>query len=324
MGRHANTYLMLFSHPFLVESLVRDFVPGEWVRQLDFSSLEKVASSFATDDLRSRHDDLVWKVRRRRDGRWVYIYLLLEFQSRDEHFMAVRVMAYLGLLYQDLIRQLGLKAGDPLPFVLPIVLYNGHARWTSPTNTTALVPNAPAGLEAFRPRVEYLLLDEGAFQARELEALSSPVARLFRLEHAGPEKLLAEVTRLRESLAGVEHRELRRAFVICILGILRRRLQGIRLPRTQELEEIESMIAEKAPTWTEMWERQGLEKGLEKGLEQGRREGESTMLLRQLEGRFGAIDEHTRSRLAAADADRLLEWGDRILTASRLKDVFGD
>jgi hypothetical protein len=53
-------------------------------------------------------------------------------------------MAYLGLLYQDLIRQLGLKAGDLLPFVLPIVLYNGHARWKSPTNPAALVPHCTA------------------------------------------------------------------------------------------------------------------------------------------------------------------------------------
>ncbi len=79
MGVHANTYLLLFSNPFLVESLLRDFVPGKWVRQLDFSTLEKVASSFATDDLRSRHDDLVWRVRRRQRGQWIYIYLLLEF-----------------------------------------------------------------------------------------------------------------------------------------------------------------------------------------------------------------------------------------------------
>ncbi len=114
MGQHANTYLMLFSHPFLVESLLRDFVPGKWVRRLDFSSLEKVASSYATDDLRSRHDDLVWRVRGRHDGQWIYIYLLLEFQRRDEHFMAVRVMTYEGLLYQDLIRKLKLKTGDPL------------------------------------------------------------------------------------------------------------------------------------------------------------------------------------------------------------------
>ena len=38
MGRHANTYLLLFSHPFLVESLLRDFVPGEWLRDLDFTT----------------------------------------------------------------------------------------------------------------------------------------------------------------------------------------------------------------------------------------------------------------------------------------------
>ena len=45
---------------------------------------------------------------------------------------------------------------------------------------------------------------------------------------------------------------------------------------------------------------------------------------RQLERRFGALDEPTRQRMESAEADRLLEWGDRILTAERLEDVFGD
>ena len=80
------------------------------------------------------------------------------------------------------------------------------------------------------------------------------------------------------------------------------------------------MIVEEAETWTEMWEQQGIEKGLA----EGRREGESIMLLRQLEGRFGPLDEETRARVSASEADRLLEWGDRILTAKRLEDVFGD
>ncbi len=187
------------------------------------------------------------------------------------------------------------------------------------------MPEVPAaGLEAFRPQVNYLLLDEGAFQARDLEALPSPVARLFRLEHASPDELLAEVTRLRESLEGPEHRELRRAFVTCILAILRRRLEGIRLPETQELEEIETMLAEKAPTWTEMWEEQGREKGLAQGRREGRREGESTMLRHQLESRFGALDERTKQRVESAQADQLLAWGERVLSAKRLEDVFGD
>jgi hypothetical protein len=32
------------------------------------------------------------------------VYLLLEFQSTVDPFMAVRIMVYLGLLYQDLIK----------------------------------------------------------------------------------------------------------------------------------------------------------------------------------------------------------------------------
>ena len=316
MGQHANAYLLLFSHPFLVESLLRDFVPGRWLDQLDFQSLKKVGASYGTDDLRSRHDDLVWRVRSRKGGQWIYIYLLLEFQSTDDYFMAVRIMSYVGLLYEDLIRRRILKRGDPLPMVLPIVLYNGHARWKSPTNVAKLVPFVPAKLEAFRPRVEYLLLDEGAFPAEKLEALPSPAARLFRLEHADPDELLAEVRRLRQSLQGPEHQKLRRAFVVCILAILRRKLKKTRLPKTRELEEIEIMLAEKAPTWTEMWEQQGREKG--------RREGELRMLQRLLKRRFGALDEPTRRRMESAEADRLLEWGDRILTAERLEDVFGD
>ena len=66
---------------------------------------------------------------------------------------------------------------------------------------------------------------------------------------------------------------------------------------TEELEEIESMLAEQAPTWTEMWK------------QEGRREGESTLLLLMLERRFGLLDEHTRQRVQEANAEQLLEWG---------------
>ena len=328
MGQHANSYLLLFSHPYLVESLLRDFVPGDWVRDLDFSTLEKVGASYGTDDLRSRHDDLVWRVRGRTGRGWIYIYLLLEFQRKDEHFMAVRIMTYVGLLYQDLIRQLGLESGDLLPRVFPIVLYTGHARWKAPTNILALVPEGPSGLDPFRPRLQYLLLDEGALLDRALGAQRNPVAGLFRLEHAGPDEALAAARSLRESLAEPQHRDLRRAFVVWYMGVLRRRLKGVELPELRELKEVETMIADQAPTWTEIWESRGLQRGLERGLErgreQGRREGESTMLLRLLERRFGAPDSRVRQRVQAADADRLLEWGERILTAERVEDVFAD
>ncbi len=76
--------------------------------------------------------------------------------------MAVRVMSYLGLLYQDLIRQKFLGPSGKLPPVLPIVLYNGERRWTASQNIGQLIETIPGGLKHYRPELHYLLLDEGA------------------------------------------------------------------------------------------------------------------------------------------------------------------
>ena len=43
IGRHDSRYKLLFAHPYLVESLLRGFVPGEWIDRLDFDSLEPVS-----------------------------------------------------------------------------------------------------------------------------------------------------------------------------------------------------------------------------------------------------------------------------------------
>lgn len=68
----------------------------------------------------------------------------------------------------------------------------------------------------------------------------------------------------------------------------------------------------------------GREKGREKGREEGREEGERGLLLRQLQRRFGALSAEYQERLAKADNKQLLKWGDRVLDAKTLADVFID
>jgi predicted transposase YdaD len=68
---------------------------------------------------------------------------------------------------------------------------------------------------------------------------------------------------------------------------------------------------------------EGIEKGIEKGIVKGRVEGEATLLLRLLERRFGPLPAATRQRIAASDADTLLLFGERVLDASSLDEVFG-
>ena len=121
MAEHDHSYKNLFSHARMVEDLLKGFVDAEWVSELDYSSLEKLNSSYITDDLRERSDDIVWRVKFR--DQWLYVYLLLEFQSTVDPFMAVRMLTYVGLLYQDLIKSKQLPEKGRLPPVLPLVLY---------------------------------------------------------------------------------------------------------------------------------------------------------------------------------------------------------
>ena len=42
---HDNSYKLLFSHPEMVEDLLKGLVKADWVKQSDFSTLEKVTGS---------------------------------------------------------------------------------------------------------------------------------------------------------------------------------------------------------------------------------------------------------------------------------------
>ena len=70
--------------------------------------------------------------------------------------------------------------------------------------------------------------------------------------------------------------------------------------------------------------KEGIKEGQQRGVQKGRQEGEASLLLRQLERKFGRLDPQTRKRVRSADAERLLDWGERVLTAERLEDVFGN
>jgi len=72
------------------------------------------------------------------------------------------------------------------------------------------------------------------------------------------------------------------------------------------------------------FERAGRKIGRQEGLQEGRQEGRSTLLASMLAKRFGALDPGTLARLATADAERLSEWGLKLLDAHTLDEVFRD
>jgi hypothetical protein len=316
---HDHSYKLLFSHHEMIADLLRGFVTAEWVHTVDLTTLERVHSSHVSDDLRDREDDIIWRVRWQ-EG-WIYIYLLIEFQSTVYRYMAVRLMTYVGLLYEGLIRSRQLTSTGHLPPVVPIVLYNGRDRWTAAQDMAALVAEAPGGLAVYRPRLPYLLIDVGRYPERELAPLQNLAAALFRLENSRtPADVLGVLESLVTWLRDPTQESLRRAFTMWLRRVLLpARLPAVVMPEVQDLAEVQSMLAERVMEWTQQWKEEGLEQGRQEGLEQGRQEGlaaERALLLRLVRRRFGEACAQALAPLleGQSDPDTLAEIGEWIIT----------
>lgn len=312
---HDNSYKLLFSHPEMVADLLKGFVKEAWVEQCDFATLEKVSGSYITDDLRDREDDLIWRVRW--GDEWLYVYLLLEFQSTVDHFMAVRILGYLALLYQDIIRTGNLTKTDKLPPVLPVVLYNGERRWQAPVDLDTLIHPAPSGLEKYRPQVSYLLLDEGSFNKDDLSSLHNLVAALFQLENSRTEQDIQEVLlRLIDWLTSPEQTGLRRAFTVWVNRVLLpRKVPGIHIQEFNDLQEAQTMLAETVKRWQEQALQEGLQKGLQEGRQEGLQAGRQQLFLLLLQSKFGTVSQLLEDKVRSGSPEQIEAWTKQIFQA---------
>lgn len=80
------------------------------------------------------------------------------------------------------------------------------------------------------------------------------------------------------------------------------------------------MLAERVKTWTEEWKEQGIRQGIEQGIPRGEAKLLRVLLLR----RFGSLPAWVDEQLAGAREVELETWGERVLDALNLDDVFRD
>lgn len=310
---HDAGYKNFFSNPEMVASLLREFVPEDFVAELDFSTLERCSGSYVTDDLRERHDDVVWRVGWK-DG-WCYVLLLLEFQSSPDRWMALRMLSYTTLLLLDLVKSGQVCADGKLPPVFPLVIYNGSRAWRAPREAGKLFAAMPKSLRAYCPEFGYFLLDESRVPEEALKRSSGLAAQLLRLERARDlDEVRIIVRELVERLRGPEYATLRRAFTVW-LGrvVLKRSGMTEEVPEFQDLQEVDAMLEERAARWKNEYimlgEARGLAVGEARGIEIGEARGElrrGKMVLRALlRERFGELPrelEDVMEHLADADA----------------------
>ena len=315
-------YKRLFASPLMVADVLRACLPAHRVAAADFSSLGKLSPEYVSDELRKRHGDTVWHLRL---GRRRVFLLLLEFQAQDDRWMALRILTYSGLLYQELIRSRAPEvAGERLPAVLPVVLYHGTEAWTAAPEMGALIVPEGRWLAPYQPAQRYHLLDLRRMAAEDLP-YRNLLRAVVRLEQSRSWEDVRRVVRaLQRWLPKRGAEELRRGFVDWIRQIAEPLVPaGAAVPAIRTLEEAGMSLVERVAEWPKQWLQEGREQGLAEGRAQGVAEGreqgltqgvdqQRALLCRQAAARFDAA---TAARLAdllapVADPERLAEVGD--------------
>ncbi len=174
---HDAAYKKLFSNRTIFQQLIETFITEAWVKDLDFSTCETLDKSFITDHYKATESDLIYKLKLRQ--KTVYIYVLLEFQSKVDRFMVLRVLFYILSFYMDYTANY--KRIKKLPAIFPIVLYNGKRKWSAPTKISDLIEMEPP-LGDYTIAFQYLLLNEKAYSKEQLLTVRNIVSTLFLAE----------------------------------------------------------------------------------------------------------------------------------------------
>lgn len=296
---HDATYRRLFAFPRMVADLLRAVGHPAWIDELDPATLERLPAEHVGDRGQQRQGDAVWRLRFRRG--WLYLLVLLEFQSTIDVRMALRILEYTALLYRELDRRDELGAPGRWPPVLPVVLYNGDAPWTASLQMRELIAPVPVALEPCQPSQRALLLDERRFAVDDL-----PLGNLMRSvvafeQSRVPADLVRVARALAELLRAPEDSDLAQAFLDWMRQLVNRmRPEHAELELGATLEEAGMSLADRVAEWPRQWR----EEGRREGLVAGRR----AMLRRLAVVRFGeAVGERVDALLGAADGPERLE-----------------
>ena len=93
----------------------------------------------------------------------------------------------------------------------------------------------------------------------------------------------------------------------------------------RELDRIESRekegVMEVVTSWMEAGIERGIERGIEQGIERGIERGERSLILRQLNRRFGSLPQVTQAQVEALSLERLELLGEALLDFTSLVEL---
>ncbi len=173
-----NAYKQMLGNEEIFKELIETFVKLDWVKNIDFTKIEKIDKSFISEEYLNKESDIIYKVKLI-DEKEIYIYFLLEFQSSVDKFMPIRCLNYITNLYLEMIKAKG--ESIDLPPIFPLVLYNGDDKWNHSNKASKFIKNNDI-LGRYGIKFDVFILKQNDYSLKDLQKIGNLVSTLFITE----------------------------------------------------------------------------------------------------------------------------------------------
>lgn len=330
---HDALFKATFSAPERAAELLRGALDPALAASIDWSSLALAPGSFVDEQLRSRHADLLFRVRL--GEHTIHPYILLEHKSTPDIWTLFQLLKYMVRIWEaQLVAD---PARTALAPIVPVVVYHGAHGWSVATEFSALVDIPPGAelLRAYTPRFGCILADLSATASDALRSQDASAAvrlTLLALKEARGARDLPSLVRgwlgLLRELLGEPGAEAARERIFSYLYAVRGPAEFDRLDlealdiSAEDEANMALMAGDLIRKGFEQGFQQGSQQGFQQGSQQGSQRSSQALFLRLLRRKFPQVSAAHVARVEAADVAAVERWSDQLLTAATLDEVF--
>ena len=288
--------------------VARDFLehhlPAVVREQIDLNTLKMHPTTFVDPELRKLVSDVLYSVEFKDGKNQAFLYVAIEHQSTSDKLMPLRVIQYTCRILDYYIKQHG--PNTPLPVVIPLIFYNGNQLYPYSCSIFDLFGEHKALAKQF-------MFDE--FKLVDLNQIPDEAIRQH--QWSGLLEMLFKHNAARDIIRYLEQMD------EIVDYLVKSRADNYLMTMIKYVIE-KSDMGDRSQFYH--WVHNHLSPPLEEETmtlaEQLRTEGEQTLLMKQLYRRFPTLARNYEMRVKNARAEELLQWGERILDAKSVEEVF--
>jgi predicted transposase YdaD len=301
-----------FEKPETATELTRLLLPQTHADRLAGGRVRVEPESLVDDHARTHRTDLLleftWPHRTAgtSSARSAYVYILYEHKSYRYRWVTVQLLRSMATIWHRIATERKKHRNEPLPEILPVVLYHGQMRWSAPLQFAELIANGPDSLHV--PHYRPVFVDLTEIPDEQITGSLWAMLGLVALKYSRLQLKQAAMDRLTELL----HRGEADPAARHLARVVQRIYVQVKSP-----EEMDGLVAAAARlgypkvrggymTFAQQMLEKGRNEGLERGVEKGSLQHSREVLIRLVHRKFGLTDAE-RERISACEDQAALD-----------------